>query len=70
MVELPLQCTLVPRVDYTTIRDTLIKQKEFIQARIRERSSSHIIRAGLPSFRRDSHQRHSIIRTYLDYVRK
>ena len=46
----PLQCTLVPRVDYTTIRDTLMKQKEFIQARIRERSSSHRVRLGLPQF--------------------
>ncbi len=47
---MPLQCTLVPRVDYTTIRDTLVKQKEFIQARIRERSASHEVRAGLPQF--------------------
>lgn len=45
-----LQCTLVPRVDYTTIRDTLIKQKEFIQAQIQERSLSHKVRAGLPQF--------------------
>ena len=47
---MPLQCTLVPRVDYTTIRDTLVKQKEYIQARIREHSSSHEVRDGLAQF--------------------
>jgi hypothetical protein len=37
-------------VDYTTIRDTLTKQKEWVLERIRQRSSSHIVRAGIPAF--------------------
>ncbi|PVG02485.1 hypothetical protein CPB86DRAFT_751172 [Serendipita vermifera] len=44
-----LQCTLVP-VDYTTIREILAKQKEWVVEKIRQRSSSHIVRAGIPAF--------------------
>lgn len=44
-----LQCTLVP-VDYTTIRETLMKQKEWIMERIRQQSSSHIVHEGIPAF--------------------
>jgi histone acetyltransferase len=44
-----MQCTLVP-VDYTTIRDTLMIQKEWLMDRIRHHSSSHIVHEGIPAF--------------------
>lgn len=44
-----IQCTLVP-VDYTTIRDVLTKQKEWVEERIRQRSQSHIVRPGIQAF--------------------
>ena len=43
------QCTLVP-VDYTTIRETLMQQKEWLMGRIRQHSSSHVVHEGIPAF--------------------
>ena len=42
-----LQCTLLPKVDYTQVRDIITKQREAILEKIRERSRSHIVHPGL-----------------------
>ncbi|KAG8834704.1 histone acetyltransferase [Serendipita sp. 399] len=43
------RCKLVP-VDYTNIRETLSLQKAWVLDRIRARSSSHVVRQGIPAF--------------------
>lgn len=42
-----MQCTMLPKVDYTQTRDIVAKQREAILEKIRERSRSHIIYDGL-----------------------
>ena len=42
-----LQCTMLPKVDYTKTRDIIATQRQAILKTIRARSSSHIIHPGL-----------------------
>lgn len=42
-----MQCTMLPKVDYTQTRDIIAKQREAILEKIRERSKSHVVYDGL-----------------------
>lgn len=42
-----MQCTMLPKVDYTQTRDIVARQREAILEKIRERSRSHIVYPGL-----------------------
>ena len=42
-----MQCTMLPKVDYLQTRDIVTKQREAIFEKIREKSRSHIVYAGL-----------------------
>ena len=42
-----MQCTMLPKVDYTQTRDIVARQREAILEKIRERSRSHIVYEGL-----------------------
>ena len=42
-----MQCTMLPKVDYTQIRDIISKQREAILEKIREKSRSHIVYQGI-----------------------
>jgi hypothetical protein len=45
-----MQCTMLPKVDYTKKVEILAAQKEAILSKIREKSKSHIVYEGLPQF--------------------
>lgn len=42
-----MQCTMLPKVDYTQTRDIIAMQREAILEKIRERSRSHIVYPGI-----------------------
>lgn len=42
-----MQCTMLPKVDYTQTRDIIAQQRDAILEKIRERSKSHIVYDGL-----------------------
>lgn len=42
-----MQCTMLRKVDYTQTREIIAKQRDAILEKIREKSRSHIIYAGL-----------------------
>ena len=42
-----MQCTMLPKVDYTQTRDIIAKQREAILEKIREKSRSHIVYPGI-----------------------
>ena len=42
-----MQCTMLPKVDYTQTRDIVARQREAILEKIRERSRSHIVYEGI-----------------------
>jgi histone acetyltransferase len=45
-----MQCTMVDKVDYLNTRDILLRQREFILERIKEKSRSHIVYPAPPQF--------------------
>jgi histone acetyltransferase len=45
-----MQCTLLPKVDYTRTRDAVGAQRAAVLAKIRQMSRSHIVHPGLPQF--------------------
>lgn len=49
-------------VDYTTIRDTLNKQKDWVIQKIQERSNSHVVHPGIQAFQEGK----SVILDYKD----
>lgn len=47
-----MQCTMLPKVDYLQTKEIITKQREAILEKIREKSRSHIVYAGLDWWKR------------------